>query len=109
MQANQIPHYNIEQIVLDVQCFFDQYHDGMIAIWGQTATGKTALSLQLSDYFPIEVISADSRQVYCYMDIGTDKVSLEVRARLPHHLIDIVNPDQIYTAGQWQTDAHNLI
>jgi tRNA dimethylallyltransferase len=98
MQANTVPRYNIDQIAADVQRFLDQYPDGMIAIWGQTATGKTALSLQLSERFPIEVISADSRQIYRYMDIGTDKISAEIRAQLPHHLIDIVDPDQIYTA-----------
>lgn len=109
MQANQIPRYDIDQIAVDVQHFIGQNPDGMIAIWGQTATGKTALSLQLSEYFPIEIISADSRQIYRYMDIGTDKISTEVRAQLPHHLIDIVDPDEIYTAGQWQTDAHECI
>jgi tRNA dimethylallyltransferase len=46
----------------------------------------------------MEIISADSRQIYRYMDIGTDKISAEIRAQLPHHLIDIVDPDQIYTA-----------
>lgn len=109
MQANQIPRYSIDQIAADVQRFLDQYPDGMIAIWGQTATGKTALSLQLSERFPIEVISADSRQVYRYMDIGTDKVGSEIRAQLPHHLIDIISPDQIYTAWQRQTEAHEYV
>jgi tRNA dimethylallyltransferase len=55
------------------------------------------------------VISADSRQIYRYMDIGTDKISPEIRAQLPHHLIDIVDPDEIYTAGQRQTDAHECV
>ncbi len=117
MQANQIlpqgltsyRSYDIEKITADVKHFLDHYPDGMIAIRWQTATGKTALSLQLSDRFPIEVISADSRQIYRYMDIGTDKVSPEIRAQLPHHLIDIVDPDEIYTAGQRQTDAHEYV
>jgi tRNA dimethylallyltransferase len=109
MQANQIPRYDIDQIAVDVQRFLDQHPDGMIAIRGQTATGKTALSLQLSEHFPIEVISADSRQIYRYMDIGTDKISPEIRTQLPHHLIDIVDPDQIYTAWQRQTDAHECV
>jgi tRNA dimethylallyltransferase len=55
------------------------------------------------------VISADSRQIYRYMDIGTDKISAAIRERIPHHLIDIVDPDQIYTAGERQHDAHRLI
>jgi len=109
MQANQIPHYDIEQITADVKGFLDTHPDGMIAIWWQTATGKTALSLQLSEYFPIEVINADSRQIYRYMDIGTDKISPQVRAQLPHHLINIVDPDEIYTSAQRQRDTYTLV
>lgn len=109
MKSDLVVQYNIEQIVSDVQHFLDQYPDGMIAIWWQTATGKTGLSLQLSKHFPIEVINADSRQIYRYMNIGTDKISSEIRAQLPHHLIDIVDPDEIYTSAQWQHDTHILV
>lgn len=83
-------------------------------IYGPTATGKTSLSLyiarKLSDQGKIvEIISADSRQVYRGMNIGTDKVDPTIRDQIIHHLIDIINPDEIYTAGQWQKDVYTLI
>ena len=62
-------------------------------ILGPTAVGKTDLLLWLSEKYPIEVISLDSRQVYKYMDIGTAKPTMEERERLPHHLVDICEPD----------------
>lgn len=63
----------------------------------------------LSEYFPLEIISADSRQIFRYMDIGTDKVSEHIRAEIPHHQIDIVDPDQLYTAGQRRNTTEKLI
>lgn len=48
------------------------------------------------------MISSDSRQIFRKMDIGTDKISAEIRAEIPHHQIDIVDPDEIYTAGEWK-------
>ncbi|MBI2872901.1 MAG: tRNA (adenosine(37)-N6)-dimethylallyltransferase MiaA [Chloroflexi bacterium] len=65
----------------------------LVAIIGPTASGKTALSLHLASAFDIEVINADSRQVYRGMDIGTAKPTAQERALVPHHLIDIVEPD----------------
>jgi tRNA dimethylallyltransferase len=56
-----------------------------------------------------EIISADSRQIYQHMDIGTDKVSKEVRQQIPHHMIDVVTPDQTYTAGQRKAAVEQLI
>lgn len=84
-------------------------------IYGQTATGKTRLSLELVKklreryYKDVEIISADSRQVYRYMDIGTDKIGQDIRNQIIHHQIDIINPDQTYTAGQWQADTYRII
>lgn len=63
----------------------------------------------LSEFFDTEIISADSRQIFRYMNIGTDKVSQEIRDRIPHHQIDIVDPDQRYTAGQRQKDTYRII
>jgi tRNA dimethylallyltransferase len=57
----------------------------------------------------MEVISSDSRQIFREMDIGTDKISAEIRQRIPHHQIDIVNPDETYTAGQWKEDVDKEI
>ena len=69
----------------------------MIAIVGPTAVGKSELALHLAQYFPMEIISADSRQVYRYMDIGTNKPSLAERESVPHYLIDVVEPDQDFS------------
>jgi tRNA dimethylallyltransferase len=72
---------------------------------GPTAVGKTELSLELAERFGCEIISMDSMQVYRHMDIGTAKPSPEERARVPHHLIDIVNPDEQYNAALFVRDA----
>ena len=64
----------------------------MIVIVGPTAVGKSELALHLAQYFHAEVISADSRQIYLYMDIGTNKPTPNERASVPHHLIDVVEP-----------------
>ena len=71
----------------------------LIVIAGATATGKTGLAIRLAEWLvgqgrPAEIISADSRQVFRGLDIGTAKVSAEERARVPHHGIDLVEPDQ---------------
>lgn len=63
----------------------------------------------MSEFFPLEIISADSRQIFRYMDIATDKVSKQIREKIPHHQIDIINPDENYTAGQRQRDTFSLI
>lgn len=66
-------------------------------ILGPTGTGKTVLSLEISKYLPVEIVSVDSMQVYKEMDIGTAKPSQEEREKVPHHLIDIVPPDYFYS------------
>jgi len=73
----------------------------VIAIVGPTAVGKSELALHLAQYFPIEIISADSRQVYRYMDIGTNKPSPAERASVPHHLIDVVEPDEDFSLAMY--------
>jgi len=73
----------------------------VIAIVGPTAVGKSELALHLAQYFPVEIISADSRQVYRYMDIGTNKPSLAERESVPHHLIDVVEPDQDFSLAMY--------
>lgn len=74
----------------------------LIVICGPTASGKTSLALELSRSFDIEVISADSRQVYRHMDIGTAKATSEEREKLPHHLIDVVDPDEEFSAADFE-------
>ncbi len=81
----------------------------LIAIVGPTAVGKSALALHLAQVFGGEIVNADSRQVYCYMDIGTAKPSPEERALAPHHLIDVVDPDQDFTIAIYQEMAMRAI
>ncbi|NOZ30192.1 MAG: tRNA (adenosine(37)-N6)-dimethylallyltransferase MiaA [Chloroflexi bacterium] len=81
----------------------------LIAIVGPTAVGKTALSLDLAEAVNGEVVSADSRQIYRYMDIGTAKPTPDERARVPHHLLDVVDPDQTLTLAQYQRLAYAAI
>lgn len=72
---------------------------------GPTAVGKTALAEALNALLPLELISADSRQVYRGMDIGTAKPSAALRRRLPHHGLDVVDPGERYSAGRFARDA----
>ncbi|MBH97649.1 MAG: tRNA (adenosine(37)-N6)-dimethylallyltransferase MiaA [Rhodospirillaceae bacterium] len=76
-----------------------------ICITGPTACGKTELALQLAEDFPVEIISMDSVMVYRGMDIGTAKPSSELRSIIKHHLIDIVEPIDAYSAGRFVRDA----
>src|SRR5260221_8052395 len=85
----------------------------LLAIVGPTATGKTGLALalaeRLADSTSAEVVSADSRQIYRLMDIATAKPTPDERARLPHHLIDIVWPDESFTLAEYQAAANAAI
>ncbi|WP_303296742.1 tRNA (adenosine(37)-N6)-dimethylallyltransferase MiaA [Pyramidobacter piscolens] len=81
----------------------------IVAVIGPTAVGKTAMSLGLARALNAEVISVDSRQVYRYMDVGTDKISREVRREIPHHLIDVADPDQVYTASDFTAQAADCV
>ena len=84
-------------------------HPPLVAIVGPTAVGKTRLSLRLAQEFDGEIVSADSRQVYRGLDIGTAKPTLEERTRVPHHLIDVVAPDESFTLAQYQELAYGAI
>ncbi|MGQ0512412.1 MAG: tRNA (adenosine(37)-N6)-dimethylallyltransferase MiaA [Betaproteobacteria bacterium] len=75
------------------------------ALLGPTASGKSALAMKLAAEFPIEIVSVDSAQVYRGMDVGTAKPSATDRRTVPHHLIDIVDPTQPYSAGRFRADA----
>jgi tRNA dimethylallyltransferase len=79
------------------------------ALLGPTASGKSALALQLAEKLPLEIVSVDSALVYRGMDIGTAKPSREERARAAHHLIDTVDPDQGYSAGRWRVEAIHAV
>jgi tRNA dimethylallyltransferase len=81
----------------------------VLVILGPTASSKTKVSLEIADILDIEIISADSRQVYRFMDVGTAKPTLEQRKKVPHHLIDIVKPDQYFTAADYSRRAREAL
>lgn len=77
----------------------------VVVVTGPTASGKSAAALRLAARFDAEIVSADSMQVYRGLDIGTAKPSLVERARVPHHLLDVVTPDVAYNAGRYAREA----
>ncbi|MEX2461334.1 MAG: tRNA (adenosine(37)-N6)-dimethylallyltransferase MiaA [Paenibacillaceae bacterium] len=81
----------------------------LLVLVGPTAVGKTKLSLELARIYGCEIISGDSMQVYRGMDIGTAKISLEEQEGIPHHLIDIIEPDEAFSAAAFQQNVKQLI
>jgi tRNA dimethylallyltransferase len=81
----------------------------LVVLCGPTAAGKTDAALELARHYPLEVVSADSRQVYRLMDIGTAKPTREERVRVPHHLLDVVWPDQSFDAARFSELATAVI
>jgi tRNA dimethylallyltransferase len=81
----------------------------VVFLMGPTASGKSEFALALADSLPGEIISVDSAKVYCGMDIGTAKPNLALRQRYPHHLIDILDPLETYSAGRFYSDALALM
>jgi tRNA dimethylallyltransferase len=81
----------------------------LVIVAGPTGVGKTALAVRLASTFGGEIVSADSRQIYRYMDIGTAKPVPEERARVPHHLVDVADPDRSLTLAEYQQLAYAAI
>jgi tRNA dimethylallyltransferase len=81
----------------------------VVVLAGPTAVGKSEWALRLAEVFPFEIVSVDSALVYRAMDIGTAKPTRETRARVPHHLIDILDPPEAYSAGRFASEATSLI
>lgn len=81
----------------------------VLCIVGPTASGKSDLALALARALPLEILVADSRQVYRGMDIGTAKPDAAARAAVPHHLLDLADPDEPYTVAQWVAAARRTI
>jgi tRNA dimethylallyltransferase len=81
----------------------------IIIILGPTASGKSGLAVQLASQFDGEIINCDSVQVYRYLDIGTSKPSMRERAGIPHHLLDFLPPDAVFTAGDFMTTGRQLL
>ncbi len=79
------------------------------AIIGPTAVGKTDFSLMLAEALGGEIISVDSRQIYRYLDVGTDKVSAQVRRRVIHHCIDVADPDEVFSVADFVRSANGAI
>ncbi|HKW87387.1 MAG TPA: tRNA (adenosine(37)-N6)-dimethylallyltransferase MiaA [Candidatus Acidoferrales bacterium] len=77
----------------------------LIVILGPTASGKSALALHLAERFGGEVLACDSTQVYRHFDIGTGKVPREQQSGIPHHLVDLVEPHEVFTAGEYRRRA----
>lgn len=80
-----------------------------VVLAGPTASGKTAVALELARHVPLEIVSVDSALVYRGMDIGTAKPTAAQRAAVPHHLIDIIDPAEAYSAARFVADAERLI
>ena len=80
-----------------------------ITIVGPTAVGKTAVSIALAKRMHTEIISADSRQIYRYMDIGTAKPTPEEQAAVRHHLIDLIDPDEVFSAGAYVREVQKVL
>ncbi len=81
----------------------------VLAIVGPTASGKSELALYLAEQFDGEIVNYDSVQIYRHLDIGTAKPSLEERARVPHHMIDVREPTEVFTAGDYQREARRVL
>ena len=81
----------------------------LIVILGTTACGKSGLGVELAKHVGGEIVSADSRQVYRGLDLGTGKVTAEEMDGVPHHLLDVVSPNQSYSVAEFQRDAYAAI
>jgi len=81
----------------------------LVAVAGPTGSGKSELALRIAENFNGEIVNCDSLQVYRYFDIGTAKLPLDARRGIPHHLIDILDPDELFTAGEYARLAREAI
>ena len=84
-------------------------HRRLVVILGPTASGKSALAIALAERLNGEVVACDSTQVYRYFDIGTGKVPAAERRGIPHHLIDLVEPEEVFTAGEYRRRATEVL
>ncbi len=81
----------------------------VLVVCGPTGSGKSAMGMELAQHIPLEILSADSRQVYRMMDIGTAKASITEQAQVPHHMIDLIDPDQDFSVAAFVEMARPLI
>jgi tRNA dimethylallyltransferase len=80
-----------------------------VAVLGPTATGKSALAIRLATEFGGEIVNCDSTAVYRRFDIGTDKVPVEEQRGIPHHLIDVADPTEVYSAARYAREAAAIV
>jgi tRNA dimethylallyltransferase len=97
------------EIVRIVDVFLEGAPKPLIVILGPTAAGKTAFSIEMAHHVEGEIVNADSRQLYTYLDIGTAKISHEETDGIPHHLIDVLDPKEEVTVGWFQDHATRVI
>lgn len=81
----------------------------MVAVVGPTGTGKSELALRIAEEFHGEIVNCDSLQLYRYFDIGTAKLPVEERRGIPHHLMDVLDPDEIFSAGEYARRARQIL
>jgi tRNA dimethylallyltransferase len=81
----------------------------VIAVVGPTCSGKTSLAIELARALDGEIVASDSRTIYKYMNIGTAKPTAVEQAQVPHHMLDIIEPDQVYTASQFKREAGEIL
>jgi len=81
----------------------------IIVIYGPTASGKTSLSIDIATMLESEIISADSRQIFSFLDIGTGKIKESEKNGITHHMIDIITPEKEYSVGEYKREAKEII
>jgi len=96
-------------LIKDLKSFLKKSKNPLVVVLGPTGSGKTDLSLLLAKTLKGEIISADSRQIYKGMEIGTDSISKEEQGKIPHHLLGIVKPDESISASEYKAKAIKLI
>jgi tRNA dimethylallyltransferase len=87
----------------------NNHENKIIVIYGPTACGKTAFSVELAKQLDTEIISADSRQIYRYLDIGTGKITEAEKRGITHHMLDILEPDEDYSVGEYKKTVLPII
>ncbi|MBU1992099.1 MAG: tRNA (adenosine(37)-N6)-dimethylallyltransferase MiaA [Patescibacteria group bacterium] len=98
-----------EEVIQKLDVFLQTAEKPLVVLLGPTASGKTSLSLKLAKKFNGEVISADSRQLYKGMQIGTDTLPMEKRQGIPHHMIEVLEPDEQFTVAEYKQKAAHII
>jgi tRNA dimethylallyltransferase len=92
-----------------IDSFLEKATNPLLVILGPTASGKTKIALDLAEQYQGEIISADSRQIYKYLDVGTAKITKKESRGIPHYMIDIIEPDQPFSVSEYKKQAEQYI